>query len=116
MRDIARMVGAILDGRPDCLTMRRVRDDWPGYLVIKGILRREDARRAIATGADAIVVSNRGGRQFNAAPVSIDALPTVGARWAAPRRFYSTAASDGGSISQRPCILAPISACSAAAS
>jgi len=46
-------------------------------LVIKGILDPADARQAVRLGADAVVVSNHGGRQFDAAPASIEALPAV---------------------------------------
>jgi L-lactate dehydrogenase (cytochrome) len=54
-----------------------VRSIWPGKLIIKGILDLEDARLATKTGADAIVVSNHGGRQLDGAPSSISALPRI---------------------------------------
>jgi L-lactate dehydrogenase (cytochrome) len=54
-----------------------VRTLWPGKLILKGILDPEDARRACETGADAIVVSNHGGRQLDSAPSSISMLPLV---------------------------------------
>ena len=50
---------------------------WPGKLIIKGILDPEDAQTAVKLGADAIVVSNHGGRQLDGAPSSISALPKV---------------------------------------
>jgi L-lactate dehydrogenase (cytochrome) len=50
---------------------------WPGKLVLKGILDVEDAKTAVKLGADAIVVSNHGGRQLDGAPSSIAALPKV---------------------------------------
>jgi L-lactate dehydrogenase (cytochrome) len=50
---------------------------WPGKLIIKGILDAEDAKTAAKLGADAIVVSNHGGRQLDGAPSSISALPKV---------------------------------------
>jgi L-lactate dehydrogenase (cytochrome) len=50
---------------------------WPGKLIIKGILDVEDARLAAQSGADALVVSNHGGRQLDGAPSSIHALPKV---------------------------------------
>jgi L-lactate dehydrogenase (cytochrome) len=50
---------------------------WPGKLIIKGILNVEDARTAVKLGADAIVVSNHGGRQLDGAPSSITALPAI---------------------------------------
>ncbi len=54
-----------------------VKSLWPGKLILKGILDVEDARIAVGTGADAIVVSNHGGRQLDGAPSSIAALPRV---------------------------------------
>jgi len=50
---------------------------WPGKLIIKGILDVEDAKTALKLGADAIVVSNHGGRQLDGAPSSISALPAI---------------------------------------
>jgi len=50
---------------------------WPGKLIIKGILDVDDARTAAKLGADAIVVSNHGGRQLDGAPSSISALPPI---------------------------------------
>jgi isopentenyl diphosphate isomerase/L-lactate dehydrogenase-like FMN-dependent dehydrogenase len=54
-----------------------LRGRWPGRLVLKGILSAEDARRAANVGADAIVVSNHGGRQLDGAPASIDVLADI---------------------------------------
>jgi L-lactate dehydrogenase (cytochrome) len=54
-----------------------LRSIWPGKLVVKGILDAEDASLAVSLGADAVVVSNHGGRQLDGAPASLDALPTI---------------------------------------
>lgn len=54
-----------------------VRSLWPGKLIVKGILDAGDAHHAVDAGADAIVVSNHGGRQLDGAPSSIAALPAV---------------------------------------
>ena len=54
-----------------------VRSLWPGKLIIKGVLDPEDARAAVDAGADAVVVSNHGGRQLDAAPATISVLPQV---------------------------------------
>lgn len=54
-----------------------IRKVWPGKLVIKGILDPEDAKRAADMGADAIVVSNHGGRQLDGTPGTITALPRI---------------------------------------
>jgi len=54
-----------------------IRSIWPGKLILKGILDVEDAELAAKTGAQAIVVSNHGGRQFDGAPSSIEVLPEI---------------------------------------
>ena len=54
-----------------------IRSIWPGKLIIKGVLDVDDARHAAATGADAIVVSNHGGRQLDGAPSAISTLPRI---------------------------------------
>jgi len=54
-----------------------VRKMWPGKLILKGILDPEDAKRAAKAGADAIIVSNHGGRQLDGASSSISMLPKV---------------------------------------
>jgi L-lactate dehydrogenase (cytochrome) len=54
-----------------------VRSRWPGRLILKGVMDAEDARFALAAGADAVVVSNHGGRQLDGAPSSISVLPEI---------------------------------------
>jgi (S)-mandelate dehydrogenase len=55
----------------------KLRKFWPGKLIIKGILREEDAVAAVEHGADAVVVSNHGGRALDAAASTLDVLPEV---------------------------------------
>jgi L-lactate dehydrogenase (cytochrome) len=50
---------------------------WGGKLIVKGIMDAEDARHAVAAGADALIVSNHGGRQLDGAPASLAALPHI---------------------------------------
>jgi L-lactate dehydrogenase (cytochrome) len=57
--------------------VRWFRRRWNGKLILKGIMDVEDARLAIESGADALVVSNHGGRQLDGAPSSIAALPAI---------------------------------------
>jgi len=54
-----------------------IRKRWGGKLILKGIMDVEDARIAADTGADALIVSNHGGRQLDGAPSSISALPAI---------------------------------------
>ncbi|NKB98122.1 MAG: L-lactate dehydrogenase [Pseudomonadales bacterium] len=56
-----------------------VRSLWPGKLVLKGIMDPVDARHAVDAGADAIIVSNHGGRQLDGASATIDVLPEIAA-------------------------------------
>jgi (S)-mandelate dehydrogenase len=57
--------------------IRKLRDFWPRKLIVKGILREEDAVLAVEHGADAVVVSNHGGRALDAAAPTMDVLPEV---------------------------------------
>jgi isopentenyl diphosphate isomerase/L-lactate dehydrogenase-like FMN-dependent dehydrogenase len=68
--------------RPDIVweDLARMRERWDGPFMIKGILDPDDAERAAALGADAIAVSNHGGRQLDGAPATLDALPAIAER------------------------------------
>jgi (S)-mandelate dehydrogenase len=55
----------------------RYRERWKRPLVVKGILHPQDAERAVSLGVDGLVVSNHGGRQIDALPAAIDALPAI---------------------------------------
>jgi L-lactate dehydrogenase (cytochrome) len=68
------------------------REQWPGQFVAKGVLRAEDAGRAVRLGADAVIVSNHGGRQLDGAPAAIRALPAVADAVAGAAEVYL----DGG--------------------
>ena len=57
--------------------LKRYRDTWPRRLLLKGVLRADDAERAVAAGFDGIVLSNHGGRQLDGAIGGLDALPEV---------------------------------------
>jgi L-lactate dehydrogenase (cytochrome) len=54
-----------------------VRQQWPGKLILKGLMDPEDARRAVDSGADALIVSNHGGRQLDGAGSSVRALKPI---------------------------------------
>jgi isopentenyl diphosphate isomerase/L-lactate dehydrogenase-like FMN-dependent dehydrogenase len=58
----------------------RLRERWPHKLLLKGILREEDADRAFAAGCDGVIVSNHGGRQIDCAASSLDALDRIAQR------------------------------------
>jgi L-lactate dehydrogenase (cytochrome) len=54
-----------------------VREQWGGKLILKGLMDAQDASRAVDTGADALIVSNHGGRQLDGAPATIEVLPQI---------------------------------------
>ena len=54
-----------------------IKDQWDGKLVLKGIMDADDAELAVNSGADALIVSNHGGRQLDGAPASLDVLPEI---------------------------------------
>ena len=76
---IAQHVAGLFDPSASWDDVARLRDLWPGPLVVKGVLHPADAVRALEIGADAIVVSNHGGRQLEDAPATLRALPVVAA-------------------------------------
>jgi L-lactate dehydrogenase (cytochrome) len=57
--------------------LRWIRETWKGPIVVKGVMTGEDARRAVAEGADAVVVSNHGGRQLDGVAATLRVLPEV---------------------------------------
>ncbi|HXI86887.1 MAG TPA: alpha-hydroxy acid oxidase [Parvularculaceae bacterium] len=75
--ELAQWVAAQFDPALSWKDVEWIRSIWPGKLVIKGILDVEDAKVAVRLGADALVVSNHGGRQLDGAPSSISVLPRV---------------------------------------
>lgn len=77
VRSLAQWVSSQFDPALNWKDLEWLRKIWPGKLIIKGILDREDALLAAKTGADALVVSNHGGRQLDGAPSSISVLPVI---------------------------------------
>jgi L-lactate dehydrogenase (cytochrome) len=77
VKEMAELVKRQLDSSFDAKTLGWVRSLWPGKLIVKGILDPEDARIAVDAGADAILVSNHGGRQLDGAPSTATILPRI---------------------------------------
>lgn len=75
--DFAGFVHERINGPLTWDDVARFRELWPRAFLVKGILHPEDAARAVALGADGIIVSNHGGRQFEAAPATIDVVPAI---------------------------------------
>jgi L-lactate dehydrogenase (cytochrome) len=79
LQDFMGWIGANFDPGISWQDLQWIRDEWKGKLVIKGILDEDDARDALAFGADGIVVSNHGGRQLDGALSTARALPSIAA-------------------------------------
>lgn len=77
VKEMAELVRSQLDPSFDVKTLEWVRSLWPGKLIVKGILDVEDAKMAVDSGADAILVSNHGGRQLDSAPSTAAVLPAI---------------------------------------
>lgn len=79
--DSASMQAALLSRAMDRTlvweTLKWLRDQWKGPLLLKGVLHPDDARAALAHGVDGLIISNHGGRQLDVAPSAIAALPDV---------------------------------------
>jgi (S)-mandelate dehydrogenase len=75
--EIASSVGQFWDADFDWDGLKAMRDRWPGKMLVKGVLRADDAERLASIGVDAVVVSNHGGRQLDGAVAGLDALPPV---------------------------------------
>jgi len=79
MASAASSVGQNLDASFDARGLARLRELWKGKLIVKGVARPDDAERIVQLGADAIWLSNHGGRQLDGAITALDALPAVAA-------------------------------------
>lgn len=77
MKSLAAWTNEQFDPRLSWADVAWVKERWGGKLILKGIMDVEDAMLAVQAGADAIVVSNHGGRQLDGAPSSIAALPAI---------------------------------------
>jgi L-lactate dehydrogenase (cytochrome) len=74
---VAELVGRMFDPSATMADLTWLRSVWPGSLVVKGVQHVDDARAVVDAGADAVVVSNHGGRQLDRAPVPLEALEAV---------------------------------------
>jgi L-lactate dehydrogenase (cytochrome) len=77
VNELAKWVGEQFDPALSWKDVEWIKKIWPGKLILKGILDPDDAKTAVKLGADAIVVSNHGGRQLDGASSSIAALPGI---------------------------------------
>lgn len=75
--DVAKWINSQFDLTLSWKDVEWIKQRWGGKLILKGILDEEDAKLAIQHGADAIIVSNHGGRQLDGAPSAISVLPRI---------------------------------------
>ncbi len=78
-RDLAMWASQMFDPRLNWDDVAWIQERWGGKLILKGIMDPEDAELAVKTGADAMIVSNHGGRQLDGALSTIQALPEIAA-------------------------------------
>ena len=74
---VAELVNQMFDPAAQLADVAALREAWPGPLVVKGVLSADEARMVVDAGADAVVVSNHGGRQLDRAPTPLEQLPAV---------------------------------------
>jgi L-lactate dehydrogenase (cytochrome) len=74
---VAELVDRVFEPAATLADVRALRESWPGALVVKGVLTADDARAVVDAGADAVVVSNHGGRQLDRAPTPLEQLPGI---------------------------------------
>ena len=77
MSSLGAWTASQFDPTLDWNEVEQIKKQWGGKLILKGILDPEDAKLAVLAGADAIIVSNHGGRQLDGAPSTIEALPAI---------------------------------------
>jgi L-lactate dehydrogenase (cytochrome) len=77
IRELGTFLGSVLSNHITADRFKQIRDQWPGKVLVKGVLDPEEAAAYMALGADGIIVSNHGGRQIDAAPSSVSMLPHV---------------------------------------
>jgi L-lactate dehydrogenase (cytochrome) len=96
---IEELAGHMFDPTVEIDDLAWVREHWDGPLVVKGVQTVADARRVVDAGADAVVLSNHGGRQLDRAPVPITLVPdTVQAVGDRAEVYVDTGFSNGGDI------------------
>jgi L-lactate dehydrogenase (cytochrome)/(S)-mandelate dehydrogenase len=92
-------------------TLERIRRWWPGRLVVKGLLHPDDARQAVALGADGIIVSNHGARQLDLSVSPLDMLPEIRAAVPATPLILDSGVRRGSDVVIARCLGAQMALC-----
>jgi isopentenyl diphosphate isomerase/L-lactate dehydrogenase-like FMN-dependent dehydrogenase len=77
LAELGEFISGLSEGHASVERLREIRERWPGKLIVKGVLDPADALVCRKIGVDAIIVSNHGGRQLDAAPAAIEVLPDI---------------------------------------
>jgi L-lactate dehydrogenase (cytochrome) len=107
---VADLINRVFDPTITIADLGWLRDAWTGPIVVKGIQTIDDARAVVDAGADAIVVSNHGGRQLDRAPTPLEQLPSIAAAVGERAEVYV----DGGILSGADVVAAVASGARAA--
>jgi L-lactate dehydrogenase (cytochrome) len=96
---VAELINTLFDPTLNFDDLAWVRENWPGKLVVKGIQHPDDARDVVKYGADAVILSNHGGRQLDRAPTPLELLrPTLDSVGGGAEVWLDTGILSGGDI------------------
>ncbi|HVV08824.1 alpha-hydroxy acid oxidase [Amycolatopsis sp.] len=96
---VAELINSLFDPTLSYDDLAWVRESWPGKLVVKGIQNADDARDVVKAGAEAVILSNHGGRQLDRAPTPLELLrPTLDAVGGSAEVWLDTGILSGGDI------------------
>ena len=86
--ELAAFMNKTVMGRVDIEGLKPIRDMWQGPLVIKGLICEQDVKSAIELGADAVVISNHGGRQLDAGESPVKPLQTIASKYSKDMKIF----------------------------
>jgi isopentenyl diphosphate isomerase/L-lactate dehydrogenase-like FMN-dependent dehydrogenase len=86
--ELAAFMNKTVMGRVDIEGLKPIRDMWQGPLVIKGLISEQDVKSAIELGADAVVISNHGGRQLDAGESPVKPLQTIASKYSKDIKIF----------------------------
>ena len=81
LKELGKVMNEMFDGRLSEEKIAPIRDLWKGKIVLKGVASEEDTEKAIALGLDGVIISNHGGRQFDAGESSIKPLKRIASKY-----------------------------------
>ena len=94
---LARFMNDTVMGKVDIESLKPIRDEWKGVLVVKGLVSEEDVEMAISLGADGVILSNHGGRQLDAGESPITAISRIKAKYGSKIKILMDSGLQSGS-------------------